>query len=392
MRMLSLLSLVGLAGAAFTLASGHLAGAAAETPNPHRISGPQVHGNLAVYLVHGPSAEGPVPLTLAEALEKGAVRVHETGNVNTLEIENAGGEEVYIQSGDIVKGGQQDRVLTVSLVVPPRSGRVPIASYCVEQGRWAARGKEDVRQFASSYDALPSREAKLAMKAPAKASVEPGGAGRQPGRVPSYTGDNGGGDIRNTEQRIQRQMPGGRDDTGTRQGEVWREVARTQAKLAAGLSAASVAAPESKSSLQLSLENTKLKEARQAYMTALQGAADGTGASDVIGLVFAVDGRINSADVYPSNGLFRKMWPKLLAASITEAIAERPASGTESAAKPAPAPETIAAFLAAAEAGEGEVQAIGKLMKQEVRDVPGALYVEARRPSGGFVHRNYLAK
>ena len=49
-----------------------------------------------------------------------------------------------MQSGDIVKGGQQDRVLTVSLMLPPKSGRIPIASFCVEQGRWPARGKEDV--------------------------------------------------------------------------------------------------------------------------------------------------------------------------------------------------------------------------------------------------------
>jgi hypothetical protein len=33
-----------------------------------RISGPHVHDNLAVYFVHGPSAPGPVPVTLGEAL------------------------------------------------------------------------------------------------------------------------------------------------------------------------------------------------------------------------------------------------------------------------------------------------------------------------------------
>ena len=27
---------------------------------------------------------------------------------------------------------------------------------------------------------------------------------------------------------------------------------------------------------------------------------------------FAVNGKLNSAEIYPSNGLFRKMWPKLL--------------------------------------------------------------------------------
>lgn len=86
------------------------------------ISGPHVHENLAVYFVHGPSAAGPVPLTLQEALAKGSVRVIETGEVNELKVENTGEEDIFIQSGDIVKGGKQDRVLTMSFVLPPKSG------------------------------------------------------------------------------------------------------------------------------------------------------------------------------------------------------------------------------------------------------------------------------
>ena len=87
-----------------------------------RISGPHVHENLAVYFVHGVSAGGAIPLTLQEALAKGSVQVVETGRVNELQIENTGSEEVFIQAGDIVKGGKQDRVLTVSFVLPSKSG------------------------------------------------------------------------------------------------------------------------------------------------------------------------------------------------------------------------------------------------------------------------------
>ncbi len=150
---------------------------AAAATGDNRVSGPFVHDNLAIYLVHGTAEPGPVPLTLQEALAKGSVRVHETGSVNQLDIENLAGEEVFVQSGDIVKGGQQDRVLMVSLLLPPRSGRVAIASFCVEQGRWSARGKEDVKTFASAASALPSRKAKMAIKAPTLAAEE--GAGRR---------------------------------------------------------------------------------------------------------------------------------------------------------------------------------------------------------------------
>src|SRR5262245_58361050 len=143
---------------------------AAQTPDPVRISGPVVHENLTVYFVHGPSAPGKVPLTLAEALARRSVIVRETGSVNELEVENVGIDEVFIQSGDIVKGGQQDRTLMVSLVLPPKSGRVPIASFCVEEGRWSARGREDVRSFTTASAALPSRELKLAIRAPRPAA------------------------------------------------------------------------------------------------------------------------------------------------------------------------------------------------------------------------------
>ncbi len=105
-----------------------------------RVSGPHVHENLAVYFIHGPSAPGPVPLTLQEALDKGSVRVIETGEVNELKIENTGSDEIFIQSGDIVKGGRQDRVLSMSFVLPPKSGEVSLAAFCVEHGRWSARG------------------------------------------------------------------------------------------------------------------------------------------------------------------------------------------------------------------------------------------------------------
>lgn len=354
---------------------------AADTPThtSTRISGPHVHENLAVYFMHGPSTPGSVPLTLAEALAKGQVKVIETGNVNALKVENLGQEAVFIQSGDIVKGGQQDRVLTVSLLLPKGSGQVAIDSFCVEAGRWAARGKEDVKQFASATYALPSREAKLAMKIPANpetAAVEP----------QAITG------------AIQRRNVGGpgRNDTADKQRKVWDEVARIQDGLS-GSVGARVAAPQSTTSLQLSLENESLKQARDGYTAALEKLT--VGQDDIVGFVFAIDGRINSADVYPSNGLFSKMWSKLLTASVTEAVGAKGRKGKAvdaAAAMPITAP-TVAAvetFLKDAEGGKVHEQAIGGLMKQDTRDAATALFVEARSASAktGFVHRNYLAK
>jgi hypothetical protein len=324
-----------------------------------RISGPHAHENLAVYFIHGTSAPGPVPLTLQEALDKGSVRVLETGEVNELKIENTGEDDVFIQSGDIVKGGKQDRVLRLSFVLPPKSGAVPIAAFCVEAGRWSARGSESVAAFMSAAEAMPSREAKLAMRAPnAAAAAGPAAS--------------------NAADRI------GVDPVHSRQQEVWASVAATQSKLSEQLETA-VASPRSATSLQLSLENEKLKEARAAYMSALDGSA--AKKDDIVGYVIAVNGSVASADVYPSNALFRKMWPKLLAAAVTEAIGARGG-------KPADAPsvETVDRFLVAAESGSAQEEVVNDLTRQEVRDAEKALFVEARRGDGAWVHRNYLAK
>jgi hypothetical protein len=313
----------------------------------YRISGPFVHENLAVYFVHGKGKGGPVPLTLEEALAEGLVNVYETGQVNQLAIENLGREEVFVQSGDIVKGGRQDRLLTVSLTLPPNSGRVPIASFCVEQGRWAPRGREEAQKFSSSSAALPSREAKLAVRAPQPVTAgEPVGVSRQ--------------------------------------AEVWRNVARIQDKLSGNVGAP-VASGLSRTSLQLSLENEKLAETRAAYVKALQSA--GENESDIVGYVFAINGKLNSGDLYPSNGLFRKMWPKLLAASATEAISEKNEIGGVT-----PSAEAVLAFLSQAEEGKPTVKNIDGRVRFETREAPNAFYFEAARPNGAWVHKNYLAK
>src|SRR5262245_24331574 len=325
----------------------------------HRLSGPHTYENLAVYFVHGVSASGAVPLTLQEAVAKGRVQVIETGRVNELQIENTGSEPVFVQAGDIVKGGKQDRVLTVSFLLPAKSGRLPIASFCVEQGRWTARGKEDVNKFSSASEAMPSRAALLAMAAPAPAKKD---GFRPAGEVPA------GGDV------------------SAKQKKVWDSVAATQSKLAGGLNS-SVASPTSATSLQLSLENETLQAARAGYLAALK--AKGEAEPDILGYVVAINGHMNSANLYPSNAMFRKMWDKQLVAVVTEAIGEKSGAGP---AGPAPAVAKAGEFLAEAERGKPLERAGAADTRQETRDGDKALYNEARSGDGGWLHRSYLAK
>lgn len=333
-----------------TLAVGTLimarSGSAEAAP---RISGPFIHENLAVYLIHGPSRVAPTPLTLAEALAKGVVKVHETKDVNRLEVENLGKADVFIQSGDIVKGGQQDRVLTVSLLLSGGTGRVPIDAFCVEQGRWAARGTEDVRRFESAASVVPSRELRLAIRSAA----------------PSVAGHG--------------------SEIAMRQLQVWDNVAKTQVKLTGSIGQP-VAASASASSLQLALENTALTAARDAFVKALRPIAEQE--PDVVGYVFAVNGKLNSAEAYSSNGLFRKMWPKLLDASATEAVGGR-SDGT---AVTPPELTEVSAFLATAEAGRKSTRALPTQGDLVVRESQRALFVETNAKSGGWFHRSYVSK
>jgi hypothetical protein len=260
-----------------------------------------------------------------------------------------------------VKGGQQDRTLMVSLLLPPKSGRIPIASFCVEQGRWSARGKEDVKTFASSSGHVPSRDMKIAMQAPAKAAADPAtNAAANPSQRGGYA------------------VPRAGDETSRKQRAVWDGVSRLQV-------GAPVVAPESASSLQLALENKKLVTEQKAYVEALRKA--GEASDDVIGYVFAINGQISSGDVYPSNALFRKMWAKLLNAGATEAIGHRNDT-------PAAAPPTVEAvngFLAGAEQGTKNETQLTAGLRQETREGEKA-YLFETASTKGFVHRNYLAK
>ena len=334
---LMMLSLIGLAGA--------------QAPEGQRISGPVVHENLAIFFIHGKSAPGKVPLTLEEAMANGVVKVRETSNVNQLEIENLGTDEVFVQSGDIVKGGKQDRTLMVSLLLPAKSGAIPIASFCVEQGRWTARGREDAKNFSTASAAVPSREMKLAMKAPMPAAPAA--------------------------------------ETSVRQARVWDDVQKTQSRLSGNLRA-SVRSAESASSLQLALESEKLMDAQKGYLAALKAA--GEKEDDIVGFIFAVNGTLNSADVYPSNGLFRKMWTKLITASVIEAIGHK-----DEPAVAAPSIDAVTAFLAAAEAGKASEKALNAGVRLETREADQAYLFETARAASpaspaSWVHRNYLAK
>lgn len=296
---------------------------AAETQQ--RVTAPITHENLTVYFVHGPDALTDVKvMSLQEALERDLAVVHETSNVNTLAIENRSSEyELFVQSGDIVKGGKQDRMVQFDMLLPPKSGVVPLAAHCVEQGRWTGRGSEDAKQFASSYKCAAGKELKYA------------------------------------------------NASGV-QAEVWAKVKRNQERLNDNLKA-NVNAEASPTSFQLTLESAALEAKVAAYEAALKAAGDNR--SNVIGVVFVVNGQVSGAEVYGSNALFRKAWPKLLNSAAVEAVADQ----TDAPAAPPPSAREIEKFLAyGATAEPTGAGASGALVSS---DEPAAIQLDALRRS-----------
>jgi hypothetical protein len=171
------------------------------------------------------------------------------------------------------------------------------------------------------------------------------------------------------------------------QQDVWETVKVAQDKLGRNVGG-SVLDQASTSSLELSVESPKVKATTAAYLKSLSGILQNKG--DVIGYVFAINGKVNSADVYASHALFAKLWPKLIKASAVEAVAEIQ-KGLD---HPPVTDESIKAFLAESEQATASTKDVTQHVRLVTReDDKNAFYeTQDRTQKDGFVHRNYIRK
>lgn len=163
---------------------------------------------------------------------------------------------------------------------------------------------------------------------------------------------------------------------------MWASVSKVQNDLAANVGV-EVTATESPTSLQLSLEN----EALDAKIEGFVAAFDDAGRSDasIVGYVVAINGELSSADIYPSNGLFLKMWDKNLTASATEAVSLRTDEFGE-------IPDVKEARKFVEDGGADErVDEIGDVVLR-TRESEKTYAFDTERAGGGWVHKNVLAK
>lgn len=262
------------------------------------LSQPVTVRNLTAWFVVAPPPDSSGELdyaVLEESIHGQTALIHETGNVNELFVENKGDVDLFIQAGDIVKGGRQDRTIGVDFIVPARSGKVPLPVFCVEQSRWHRRHLESPVRFSKASDLIASKKALLAIR------------------------------------------------LAKSQHDVWQSVAEEQELLANSVHR-KVRSDESPTSLQLTYENEHVTRAVEDYLTVLENAPLEAGGS-VVGVVWAINGVPSHADRYASPALFAKLWRKLLRAAATDAIVQRPPEPAEGRDTPVPIAAAIQDWL-----------------------------------------------
>jgi ARG/rhodanese/phosphatase superfamily protein len=109
-----------------------------------RVGAPVSYQNLTVfplYATNHPKDAGY--LVLDEGMATGKVKVTEMGrggSVNQLTVENQSQKPLFLMAGEVILGGQQDRIIGQDTIVPARTTQ-SVAVFCVEHGRWTG-GKE----------------------------------------------------------------------------------------------------------------------------------------------------------------------------------------------------------------------------------------------------------
>lgn len=90
-------------------------------------------------------------------------RFEDSGAVNTLTVQNKTDETVFMMAGEVVQGGNQDRVIAEDIVMAPRSIQ-DISVFCVEKGRWTYEGDHALNEadkkvfaFRGYYNVAPGQ-------------------------------------------------------------------------------------------------------------------------------------------------------------------------------------------------------------------------------------------
>lgn len=223
-----------------------------------RVSGPYSHENVSVFLIHAEKQDDRNFLTLDDGLTNGQVKVTELEQetVRELLVENTSDQALFLQEGERLYGGKQDRIIAASLVLPPRSGKVGVPTFCIERSRWV-EGDQGRKFVATKTTALAPKGVRGAAK---------------------FENDQDG---------------------------IWSTVA-TQKDSATKQDLAK----NTNSSANELLDAPKLQKLSSACAAALVDAAKDH--ADAIGVAVVVNGQVEEVNMYPNNAVLGKFLPRLV--------------------------------------------------------------------------------
>lgn len=259
--------------------------------------------NIALYPISAELSSRPADIiTLDEGVKDGTIVITETGNspglirrrpaqnrftdgrphpsvvqrfggpeVNTLWLTNNSGRTLLLVAGEMLLGGQQDRIVQKDGLIPPSKTPVDLAVFCVEHGRWTATSQQ--------FGGLSTGRAKGGFMGGGGAFAAPGG-GRNAAVVAKS------------------------------QQQVWDSVAAQTRKL--GNETAT-------GTYRQNYLSEKTRPQLEEYVNALMASFPVQSAS---GVVVAVNGKLIWMDRFDSARTFAKYWPKLLKSYALEAISE----------------------------------------------------------------------
>lgn len=240
--------------------------------------------------------QSPVQMNVQQSLQQS---LQQSGNsVNQVYVRNRSDRPLYLMPGEIILGGDQDRTIGEEIVIAPSADPVKVEVFCVEHGRWGGRSAErTVQELTVAVSNSASASSIAANLAPAENDADAGSL-NEAARQLSEQAANGQfiASVGVLTKRARLAAQGNKD-----QGVVWEEVA------AANASAKSQIDTGAFTQNYVQEENIKRFE---GFVDTLQDEVAGT--ENVVGVVVAVNGKIDAADVFESTPLFRKLWPKLL--------------------------------------------------------------------------------
>jgi hypothetical protein len=328
------------------------------TPSQRSNSGQSLNPNpQTANLPNPPRRPNAAPDNAFESTNSAAQNVR-SNEVNRLMVVNRSGKPLYLMPGEVVVGGDQDRTIGEETTIASTGKPVAIDVYCVEHGRWRGRS---AAESAPMYVALGAGGGQMTKELTDEAKR-------------GYFNATAGSLNKAGRQAVQ---------SGEGQGAVWENVQKINDGLkvksdSGAFTHAYVAKP--------------VRDGLEPYLTALSAkvAAEGR----VVGAVVAINGKIESVDVFESTPLFRKLWPKLLKSYALDALGAGAAKSAAKESSVADASAFLTKVLQASVASTKQTKGGLVVTRRETKD---ATSYSAASPAmggggGGAIHASGFSK